>query len=110
MFGNEFCLFRERFLQENNEVLCDFCLVSKILARLTLQIFFQDPFDPDEFVERLAWRTTGGMSRNNPDDFDPMAMHAAFEKTIKDLKTMNIRMEKKVSSYFFFRCLLLNFL
>ena len=59
----------------------------------------QDPFDPDEFVERLAWRTTGGMSRNNPDDFDPMAMHMAFEKTIKDLKAMNVKMEKKVNRF-----------
>ncbi len=38
------------------------------------------------------------MSRNNPDDFEPMALHAAFEKTIKDLKTMNIKMEKKVNA------------
>ena len=39
------------------------------------------------------------MSRNNPDDFDPMAMHMAFEKTIKDLKAMNIKMEKKVNHF-----------
>lgn len=45
----------------------------------------QDPFDADEFVEKLAWRATGG-ARQKGEDLDPMVLHAAFEKTIKDLK------------------------
>ncbi len=56
----------------------------------------QDPFDPEEFVERLAWRTTGGVSRANVDDFDPMLLHDAFEKTIKDLKEMNVMIQRQV--------------
>lgn len=56
----------------------------------------QDPFDPEEFVERLAWRTMGTKARSNPDEFYPMTLHGAFEKTIRDLKDMNARMQKNV--------------
>ena len=57
----------------------------------------QDPFDPNEFVERLAWRATGGLTgRTKPEDFDPMELHKSFEKTIKDLKDLNVRMQRKV--------------
>ena len=56
----------------------------------------QDPFDPDEFVERLAWRTTGGVSRTKAEDFDPMVLHSAFEKTIKSLKDMNVTVQKNI--------------
>ena len=56
----------------------------------------KDPFDVDEFIERLAWRTSGGASRVNPDDFDPWSLHAAFEKTIKDLKELNVKTQKKI--------------
>ena len=58
----------------------------------------KDPFDPDEFVERLAWRTAGGVSRGNTEDFDPMLLHAAFEKTIRELKEMNVRIQNQVES------------
>lgn len=54
----------------------------------------QDPFDVDEFVERLAWRTTGGT--RNVENFDPLCLHAAFEKTIRDLKEMNVSVMKQV--------------
>jgi len=54
----------------------------------------QDPFDVDEFVERLAWRTTGGT--RNAENFDPLCLHAAFEKTIRDLKEMNVSVMKQV--------------
>lgn len=56
----------------------------------------QDPFDADEFVERLAWRTCGGVTRNNVEDFDPMVLHEAFENTIKDLKDMSVRVQRTV--------------
>lgn len=49
----------------------------------------------DEFVERLAWRT-GGSARCTSENFDPMALHGAFERTIKDLKEMNIKAMKQV--------------
>jgi len=54
----------------------------------------QDPFDVDEFVERLAWRTTGGT--RNAETFDPLCLHDAFEKTIRDLKEMNVSVMKQV--------------
>ena len=54
----------------------------------------QDPFDVDEFVERLAWRSTGGT--RNVENFDPLLLHAAFEKTIRDLKEMNVGVMKQV--------------
>jgi recyclin-1 len=62
---------------------------------MSLQELQQDPFDVDEFVERLAWRT-GGSARCTSENFDPLALHAAFERTIKDLKEMNVSVVKQV--------------
>lgn len=56
----------------------------------------QDPFDADEFVERLAWRATGNV-RTSSETFDPMVLHAAFEKTIKELKQMNQHILQQVN-------------
>lgn len=63
---------------------------------MSIQEVRQDPFDPEEFVERLAWRTTGGVIRNKPADFDPVTMHAAFERTIRELKDMNVQIQQQV--------------
>jgi len=57
----------------------------------TSVVVLQDPFDVDEFVERLAWRTT-----RNTVNFDPLRLHSAFEKTIRDLKEMNMSVMKQV--------------
>lgn len=54
----------------------------------------KEPFDAHEFVERLAWRTIG--MRGNQTHFDPMILHAAFEKMIKDLEAKNSQVEKKI--------------
>lgn len=32
---------------------------------------FQEPFDADEYIERLAWRTPGGGSKGGAEAFDP---------------------------------------
>jgi len=32
---------------------------------------FEDPFDPDEYVERLAWRTRGGGTKGGAQGFNP---------------------------------------
>ncbi|ELU10626.1 hypothetical protein CAPTEDRAFT_182979 [Capitella teleta] len=64
--------------------------------RQSENIILQDPFDADEFVERLAWRTMGGHSRKNQDNFDPVLLHSSFERTIKDLKDLNIQVQKMV--------------
>ena len=62
-----------------------------------VQFFFdQDPFDPDEFVERLAWRTIGSSSRNDADQFDPIQLQVAFERTIQELKDMDQRVQGQV--------------
>jgi hypothetical protein len=41
----------------------------------------QEGFSPEEFVERLAWRTvtSGG-------DFDPQVLHNTFSEAIEDLR------------------------
>ena len=65
-----------------------------ILLMFEAWFCFQDPFDVDEFVERLAWRSTGGT--RNVENFDPLLLHAAFEKTIRDLKEMNVSVMKQV--------------
>lgn len=33
--------------------------------------FSQEPFDADEYIERLAWRTPGGGSKGGAEAFDP---------------------------------------
>ena len=40
----------------------------------------KDPFSPEEFVERLAWRATA--SKFDPDSFHPELLHEAFESGV----------------------------
>ena len=54
----------------------------------------QDPFDAQEFVETLAWRSMGTV--RSADDFDPMILHSAFEKTIRELQDMNTKVLQQV--------------
>ncbi|XP_076314022.1 exocyst complex component Sec10 isoform X1 [Tachypleus tridentatus] len=58
-----------------------------------LQELEQDPFDAEEFVERVAWRTTAGHC--DGEAFDPSILHTAFEHTIKDLQILYENMDKK---------------
>ncbi|KAI1288041.1 Exocyst complex component 5 [Halotydeus destructor] len=46
----------------------------------------QDPFNPLEFVERLAWRATA--DKFNPGAFHPELLHEAFESGIRELKNV----------------------
>jgi len=69
---------------------------TSIALYITLLGLLQEPFNAHEFVERLAWRTMGMKARNDHDDFDPMTLHSAFEKTIGDLKDKNSLIERKV--------------
>ena len=64
----------------------------------------QDSFEPDEFVERLAWRaktshhnTSVGVATNNADhdDFDAQALHDAFLQAIQELNVMQDKQKKK---------------
>uniref|UniRef100_A0A2C9KXP7 Exocyst complex component 5 n=1 Tax=Biomphalaria glabrata TaxID=6526 RepID=A0A2C9KXP7_BIOGL len=56
----------------------------------------QEPFSVHEFVERLAWKTMGANARSSPEEFDPVILHTAFEKMIKDLKDKNNQVQKKI--------------
>ena len=59
----------------------------------------QEPYDPEEFVERLAWRATnasgGGGSGAPSDDLDAGQLHEAFVLAIKDLTLMHEKQKKK---------------
>ncbi|KOX77029.1 Exocyst complex component 5, partial [Melipona quadrifasciata] len=57
---------------------------------------FQDPFDPEEFVERLAWRTVNDMTKDDGKTFfDPTIVHETFLQAIKDLQILQERQQKK---------------
>lgn len=45
--------------------------------------FSQEPFDPEEFVERLAWRTIAETKRDESGDFNPILLHDSFVQAIK---------------------------
>ncbi|XP_043477094.1 exocyst complex component 5 [Leptopilina heterotoma] len=56
----------------------------------------QEPFDPEEFVERLAWRTVNDtISENGKSVFDPLLIHETFLQAIKDLQVLQERQQKK---------------
>lgn len=48
------------------------------------QLFADEPFDPEDYVERLSWRI-GGLQPNS-ENFDPSALHKAFEHAIYHLE------------------------
>jgi hypothetical protein len=50
----------------------------------TICLFFvQEPFDPEEFVERLAWRTVADSRGEGTGHFDPVLLHETFLQAIK---------------------------
>ena len=68
----------------------------------------QEPYDPEEFVERLAWRTTGatasasaapnapgGVVPTSSTDDTALQLHDAFVEAIKDLTQMHEAQKKK---------------
>ncbi|KAG7202557.1 hypothetical protein KM043_009753 [Ampulex compressa] len=55
----------------------------------------QDPFDPEEFVERLAWRTVNDTKDDGKTSFDPVIVHETFLQAIKDLQVLQERQQKK---------------
>ncbi|CAK1583645.1 unnamed protein product [Parnassius mnemosyne] len=56
----------------------------------------QDPFDPDEFVERMVRRSMQE-SQLKDDQFDPEMIHDIFTQAIQDLKVLQERQERKCS-------------
>lgn len=55
----------------------------------------QEPFDPEEFVERLAWRTVADTRGEGTGHFDPVLLHETFLQAIKDLQILQERQQKK---------------
>uniref|UniRef100_A0A8B9LQU3 Exocyst complex component 5 n=1 Tax=Astyanax mexicanus TaxID=7994 RepID=A0A8B9LQU3_ASTMX len=58
--------------------------------------YFNEPFDADEYIERLAWRTPGGGSKGGAEGFDPKKLLEEFENHIEELKQLDERIQRKV--------------
>ncbi|CAG9766397.1 unnamed protein product [Ceutorhynchus assimilis] len=56
----------------------------------------QEPFDAEEFVERLAWRTINETKTEGDEgDLNPTFLHDSFVQAIKDLTLLQERQQKK---------------
>lgn len=55
-----------------------------LLSTQILRAVFQEPFDAEEFVERLAWRTIVETKKSSEEeDFNPILLHDSFVQAIK---------------------------
>jgi len=54
----------------------------------------QEPFDGDEFIERIAWRATADKF-DNPDKFDAKLLHEAFLYGLQELRAIKDNSQKK---------------
>lgn len=54
----------------------------------------QDPFDGNEFIERIAWRATADKF-DNPDKFDAKLLHDAFLYGLQELRAIKDHSQKK---------------
>uniref|UniRef100_A0A3B3CRB6 Exocyst complex component 5 n=1 Tax=Oryzias melastigma TaxID=30732 RepID=A0A3B3CRB6_ORYME len=57
---------------------------------------FEEPFDADEYIERLAWRTPGGGSKGGAEAFDPKRLLEEFKSHIEELKQLDEKIQRKV--------------
>uniref|UniRef100_A0A8C6VW56 Exocyst complex component 5 n=1 Tax=Nothobranchius furzeri TaxID=105023 RepID=A0A8C6VW56_NOTFU len=57
---------------------------------------FEEPFDADEYIERLAWRTPGGGSKGGAEAFDPKRLLDEFTNHIEELKQLDEKIQRKV--------------
>ena len=80
----------------------DLCQTEIKMTTRLLSELEQDSFEPNEFVERLAWRTTSqnasssvGVSLNDGGDFDAQSLHEAFHKAIEELNDMQEKQKAK---------------
>jgi len=55
----------------------------------------QEPFDHEEFVERLAWRTVETVNDSSTNRFNPSIIHETFLQAISDLQMLQERQMKK---------------
>ncbi|XP_041131793.1 exocyst complex component 5 [Polyodon spathula] len=65
-------------------------------AMTTTAQLFEEPFDADEYIERLAWRTPGGGSKGGALAFDPKRLLDEFDNHIEDLKLLDERIQRRV--------------
>lgn len=54
----------------------------------------QEPFDGNEFIERIAWRATADKF-DNPDKFDAKLLHVAFLNALQELRAIKDNSQKK---------------
>uniref|UniRef100_A0A9J7Z5M5 Exocyst complex component 5 n=1 Tax=Cyprinus carpio carpio TaxID=630221 RepID=A0A9J7Z5M5_CYPCA len=66
------------------------------MANVTTAQLFEEPFDADEYIERLAWRTPGGGSKGGAEAFDPKKLLEEFVNHIEELKLLDERIQRKV--------------
>lgn len=62
-----------------------------------LLLSLQEPFDADEYIERLAWRTPGGGSKGGAEAFDPkryachsLLLHITLRVDLVDHQITNV--------------------
>uniref|UniRef100_A0A8D8Y3G9 Exocyst complex component 5 n=1 Tax=Cacopsylla melanoneura TaxID=428564 RepID=A0A8D8Y3G9_9HEMI len=55
----------------------------------------QDPYDPEQFIEKLAWKILGNSKKEGVEIFDPVVMEETFVQCIKDFKLLQDRQKKK---------------
>ena len=60
---------------------------------------FEDPFDPDEYVERLAWRTPGGGTKGGTQGFNPEVCKLHLIRLL--LKVCLVKWNKAIDCCFF---------
>lgn len=53
------------------------------MKNFEIMYLFKEPFDAEEFVERLAWRTIAESKKEGTDDFNPILLHDSFVQAIK---------------------------
>lgn len=52
--------------------------------KIIITVYQKEPFDAEEFVERLAWRTIAETKTDSEDeDFNPTLLHESFVQAIK---------------------------
>lgn len=64
------------------------------MSQLFISELEQDPFDGNEFIERIAWRATAG-EYGNPDKFDAKLLHDAFLFGFQELKSIKDNYQKR---------------
>ncbi|MEQ2196088.1 hypothetical protein XENOCAPTIV_023780 [Xenoophorus captivus] len=58
---------------------------------------FEEPFDADEYIERLAWRTPGGGSKGGAEAFDPKRVSLTDQGTTLCLRLLLMGLGKRAS-------------